>query len=130
MKHILFVCTENSARSQMAEGFFNFYNKNPEYLAISAGIKPTISVKSSAIEVMKEKGIDLSKQRPKMLTLEMAKKAHKIYTMGCIESCPLTPPEKTEDWKLENPSSGPNDKFKEVRDQIERKIKKLVSEIR
>jgi len=129
MKTILFVCTENSARSQMAEGLFNFYNKNPEYIAVSAGTAPSKTTKPFAIEVMKEKEIDISRQTPKILTWDMAQNAHKIYTMGCINSCPLTPPEKTVDWKLEDPTGKPIKKFREVRDEIEKRIKKLVSEL-
>ena len=125
MKKILFVCTENSARSQMAEGFFNFYNKNPEYLGVSAGLEPAKSVKPLAILVMKEKGIDITRQTPKALTLDMLQKAEKIFTMGCIDKCPAAPPEKTVDWKLEDPAGKGIEKFREVRDEIERRIKKL-----
>ena len=128
MRHILFVCTENSARSQMAEAFFNHYNKNPKYLGISAGTNPAKSVKPEAVKVMKEKDLDISKQRPKMLSWEMAQKAYRIYTMGCVKACPLTPPEKTEDWDLEDPA-GNTEKFREVRDEIERRIRKLITEL-
>ncbi len=67
----------------MAEGFFNFYNKNPEYTGISAGTQPAKSIKPHAIEVMKEIRIDLAKQEPKIITWGMAQKAYRIYTMGC-----------------------------------------------
>ncbi|MBI2079262.1 arsenate reductase ArsC [Candidatus Micrarchaeota archaeon] len=126
MKYILFVCTENSARSQIAEAFFNFYNKNPQYLGISAGIQPASSVKPDALIVMQEKGIDLSKAQPKLLTSEMTNKAEKIFTMGCIKTCPITPPEKTEDWNLDDPAGKPIDKLREVRDEIETRVKKLI----
>lgn len=129
MKVILFVCTENSARSQMAEGFFNFYNKKSEYVAVSAGTAPSKTVKPFAIEVMKEKGIDISNQTPKMLTWNMAQDAYHVYTMGCIDSCPLTPPEKTEDWKLDDPAGGSIEKFRIVRNEIEQRIKRLISEL-
>jgi len=129
VKNILFVCTENSARSQIAEAFFNHYNKNTEYFGISAGTDPAESIKQEAVKVMREKGLDISKQQPKTLTLEMTLKAHKIYTMGCVKTCPLTPPEKTEDWKLEDPAGKPIEKFREVRDKIERRIRKLIAEL-
>jgi len=128
-KYILFVCNENSARSQMAEGFFNYYNKNPEYVGISAGLKMTDAVKPYAIDVMKEKNIDISTQKPKLLTLDMVENAYKIYTMGCIKSCPAAPPEKTFDWKLEDPSGKPIETYRQIRDDIEQRIKKLVSEL-
>ena len=129
MKYILFVCTENSARSQMAEAFFNHYNKNKAYAGISAGTSPVGEVKTLAIEVMKEKGMDMSGQKPKMLEFGMAKQAERIFTMGCVKGCPVTPPDKTEDWDLEDPAGKPIVKFREVRDEIERRVKKLVFEI-
>lgn len=129
MKYILFVCTENSARSQMAEALFNFHNRNQEYAAISAGTAPADAVKQGAVEAMKEMGIDISQKRPKKLDAGMVRKADRIFTMGCANGCPVTPPEKTEDWKLEDPAKKPIEKYREVRDEIERRVKKLVSEI-
>ncbi|MFH1054546.1 MAG: arsenate reductase ArsC [Candidatus Altiarchaeota archaeon] len=128
-KYILFVCTENSARSQMAEGFFNHYNKNPEYIGLSAGLKAADSIKPYAVDVLREKGIDLSKQKPKNLTLDMIDNAYRIYTMGCIKSCPAAPPEKTFDWNLEDPSGKPKEAFRQVRDDIEERVKKLLTEL-
>ncbi|MEK6982059.1 MAG: arsenate reductase ArsC [Candidatus Micrarchaeota archaeon] len=128
-KVILFVCKENSARSQMAEGFFNFYNTNPFYVGVSAGTNPIVSIKPHAILVMKEKGIDISKQAPKILTSAMAQGAYKIYTMGCIDSCPLTPPSKTDDWNLEDPGGKSIDAFRKIRDEIEERVKKIVSDL-
>ncbi|MCZ7401279.1 MAG: hypothetical protein O8C61_03570 [Candidatus Methanoperedens sp.] len=120
---------ENSARSQMAEGFFNFYNKNPGYVGISAGTQPATSIKPYAIEVMKEKGIDLAKQKPKMITWSMVQKAHRIYTMGCTQGCPIIPPEKTEDWNLEDPGEKSIEKIIEIRDAIEERIKRLILDL-
>lgn len=92
IKYILFLCTENSARSQIAEGFFNFYNKNPEYTGISAGTHPVKSINPYAIKVMKEKGIDITKQQPKTVTWDMVQNAYRIYTMGVCSrlSCHTT----------------------------------------
>ena len=129
MKYILFVCNENSARSQMAEGFFNYYNKNPEYLGVSAGLKMADVIKPYAIDVMKEKGIDISKQKPKLLTLDMVENAYKIYPMGCIKSCPAAPPEKTFDWKLEDPSGKSIELYRRIRDEIEDRVKNILSEL-
>ena len=129
MKYILFVCTENSARSQMAEALFNFHNKNSQFKAISAGTSPGKIVKAGAVHAIKEIGIDISQNKPKALTPKMAKDAYRIYTMGCSEGCPMTPPEKTEDWALEDPGGKPIEKFREVRDEIERRVKELVSEL-
>jgi len=129
MKYILFVCTENSARSQMAEAFFNFHNRNPEYAGISAGISPAKTIKQGAVEAMKEKGIDISQQAPKKLDSGMVRKAERIYTMGCTDGCPITPPEKTLDWELEDPAGKPIGGYREARDEIERRVRKLVSEL-
>jgi len=128
-KYILFVCNENSARSQMAEAFFNHYNKNQEYAGISAGLKKTDAIRPYALEVMTEKGIDMSAQKPKMLTFEMIDAAYRIYTMGCIKTCPAAPPEKTFDWKLEDPAGKPVEAFRMVRDEIEARVKSLISEL-
>ena len=130
MKIVLFVCNENSARSQMAEGFFNHYNNNSGYIGLSAGLKATDAIKPLAIEAMKEKGIDISHQKPKILTYEMIENAEKIITMGCVKSCPAAPPEKTADWELEDPSGKPIESFRNVRDEIDRKVKKLITNLR
>jgi len=129
MRYVLFVCQENSARSQIAEGFFNYLNKNPEYTGISAGLKVSDSIKPLAVEVMKEKGVDLSKQKPKNLTFEMIENAVRIVTMGCINSCPAAPPEKTVDWKLEDPSGKPIDVYRRIRDEIKENVGKLIEEL-
>ncbi len=129
MKYILFVCTENSARSQMAEALFNFHNKNPEFKAISAGTNPGKEVKPGAVQAMKEIGIDISRNRPKALKPRIAKDAYRIYTMGCSEGCPMTPPDKTEDWALEDPGGKPIEKFREVRDEIGQRVRKLILEL-
>lgn len=111
----------------MAEAFFNLYNRNPEYQAASAGTHPAKSIKQLAIRVMQEKGVDISRKRPEVLTREMAEGAHRIYTMGCIQDCPLTPPQKTEDWNLADPAAKSVMVYREVRDDIERRVKSLVS---
>ena len=129
MKYILFVCTENSARSQMAEAFFNHYNKGSEYAAISAGTSPAKAIKPLAAKAMEEKGIGISRQKPKKLTSEMVRKAERIYTMGCSDGCPVTPPEKTEDWPLEDPAEKPIETYRKVRDEIEQRVKQLVSKL-
>ncbi len=129
MKVIVFVCNGNTARSQMAEAFFNAYNKDPGYYAASAGISPGKSLKKEAIDVMKERGIDISSQKPKALTEKLSRDAERIITMGCVDSCPLTPEGKTTDWGLEDVSGKPIGKYREVRERIEAKVKGLLSEL-
>ena len=95
----------------MAEGFFNFYNKSPEYIGMSAGINPSKEIKPEAIEVMNEKGIDISKQRPTLLDWNIAQKAYKIFTMGCIKGCPVTPKDITFEWNFDDPAGKPIEKY-------------------
>ena len=110
----------------MAEGFFNHYNRRKEFLGASAGTRPAVEVKQFAVEVMKEKGIDISSHRPGPLTETMIKSAWLIFTMGCLSECPVTPPEKTVDWNFDDPAGKPIEEFRRVRDEIEHKIVELV----
>jgi len=129
MRKILFVCVENACRSQMAETFFNKLASG-KAIAMSAGTKPSNRVNSKAIKVMKENGIDMDKQKPKLLTQEMIENADKLITMGCeADFCPA-PYLKTEDWKIEDPSGKSIEKFREVRDKIKQKVEKLIEEMK
>lgn len=126
------MCVGNAARSQMAEALFNKIAGKKE--ARSAGTQPAEKVSSKAIAVMREIGIDMSMQRPKMLTREMVEKAEKIITMGCLDSasCPLFLLEdksKIEDWKIEDPRGKPIEKVREIRDEIRRRVEELAGEI-
>jgi len=109
----------------MAEAFFNNLASN-NAVAISAGTKPSDKVNPKAIQVMKEIGIDMSKQKPKLLTSEMMKRVDKIITMGCgADVCPA-PYVKAEEWNIEDPSGKSLDKFRKVRDIIKGKVEELV----
>jgi len=123
MKNVLFVCVENSCRSQMAEAFFNSMTGGG---AESAGISPAEEVDKVAIEVMKEIGIDISGKKPKALVPEMNEKFDLIVTMGCIDGCPVTPREKTIEWNIEDPKGKSIEEYRKARDMIKQKIKKLV----
>jgi len=127
-KKVLFVCVENACRSQMAEAFLNKLSSG-KIVAASGGVKPAEKVNPNAVEVMREIGIDMSQQKPKMLTREMIEEADKVITMGCgADVCPA-PLVESEDWGIEDPSGKPIDKFREVRDQIKAKVEKLIREI-
>jgi len=129
MKKVLFICVENACRSQMAEAFFNKLASG-KAIAISAGTKPSNMVNSKAIEVMKAIGIDMDKQKPKLLTQEMIQKADKLITMGCEpDFCPAQS-SQTEDWGIEDPSGKSIEKFREVRDKIRRKVERLIEEMK
>lgn len=127
---ILFVCVKNSARSQMAEAFFNHFNDDPRFKAMSAGTEPAEEIDSLARKVMEEIGISLEGQYPKLYTEEMADKAYIVITMGCLDKCPYTPPEKTWDWGLEDPYGKPVEKHREIRDEIKRRVLKLIEDLK
>ena len=113
----------------MAEAFTNLYGKG-RVTASSAGIKLAEKVNPKVIEAMKEKGLDISKNRPKMLTPEMSEEADLIVTMGCstADLCPGPFIKTTLDWGLEDPKDKPIEKVREIRDQIERRVKTLLGE--
>ena len=129
MKTVLFVCVHNSGRSQMAEAFFNYLAKG-KARAISAGTTPGKRVQSEVAQAMAEVGIDVSRQRPKLLTRKMIEGAGRVITMGCGVAgvCPATfvP---TEDWGLDNPQGQPIEKVREIRDEIRRWVEALLAEM-
>ena len=129
MKKVLFICVHNSGRSQMAEALFNYHAKG-EALAYSAGTRPACHKDKNVVVVMKEKGLDISKQHPKMLTPEMMEGVDRVITMGCgVENiCPATWV-STEDWGLGDPEGEPLQKVREIRDEIEAKVKALIEKL-
>lgn len=129
-KTILFVCVENAGRSQMAEGFFRKYAPDG-YKAISAGTKPVSEINPVAIEVMKEVGIDISNQKSKDIAEDMMRNSFKTVNMGCMdkESCPTLFLPNVLDWKLEDPKGKCIEKVREIRDEIELRVKELVANL-
>lgn len=130
-KSILFVCVENAGRSQMAEGFFNKYAPKG-YEAISAGTKPVSELNPIAVEVMREAGIDISNQKSKELTEDMIRNSSNIVNMGCMEkeSCPTLFLQNLLDWNIEDPKNKPIEKVREIRDEIDQRVKQLVASIK
>ncbi len=131
VKTILFVCVENAGRSQMAEGFFSKYAP-PGYKALSAGTKPAGKINPFAIQVMNEAGIDISKQKSKIVTDEMIRNSLKSVNMGCMDQadCPLLFLNNPIDWSIEDPKGKPIDKVREIRNEIERRVKELVENLK
>ncbi|MGQ9515509.1 MAG: arsenate reductase ArsC [Thermoproteota archaeon] len=127
---MLFVCVENSCRSQMAEAILNKIaeDRGIAVRAMSAGTRPAAEVNPFAVQVLREIDIDASHQKPKLLTQEMLEKADKIITMGCLakDVCPAIFLSKTEDWGIEDPSGKSIEKFREVRDIIKGKVEDLL----
>lgn len=130
-KSILFVCVENAGRSQMAEGFFNKYAPKG-YEAISAGTKPISQINPIAVEVMREADIDISNQKSKELTEDMIRNSSNIVNMGCMEkeSCPTLFLQNLLDWNIEDPKGKPIEKVREIRDEIDQRVKELVASIK
>ena len=128
MKTVLFVCVHNSSRSQMAEALFNQMVKG-KTRAISAGTKPASRVNPVVIEAMREFGVDIRNQQPKLLTLEMLEKADRVITMGCgvEETCPVSfiP---TEDWELDDPKGKSPDEVRKIRDAVKARVEVLVKD--
>jgi arsenate reductase len=126
---ILFVCIENSCRSQIAEGFALTLGK--DVLEVwSAGSKPSGQVNPMAIQMMKEKGIDLSLQSSKSLNDLPRVTWDYVITMGCGDACPIVSTKLREDWAIPDPKNLPFDEFRKVRDKIEAKVLALIKENR
>ena len=131
MKNVLFVCVHNSGRSQMAEAFFNDISGGRAH-ARSAGTAPAEDVNSVVVKAMQEVGLDISRQKPKMLTLEMAEEADRMITMGCgadaAAVCPASFIE-TEDWKLDDPEGKPIEEARRIRDEVKTRVAALLEEM-
>lgn len=129
-KAILFVYVENAGRSQMAEGFFRKYAPSL-YKGISAGTKPVSQINPLAVEVMKEVGIDISNQKSKDITEDMMRNSAYIVNMGCMEkeSCPTLFLHNLVDLHIEDPKGKSIEKVREIRDEIEKRVKKLVGNL-
>ena len=125
---VLFVCVENSCRSQMAEGFARLHGKGIVE-AFSAGSKPSGKVNATAVVVMREKKVDLMEQHSKGLDALPAGKWAAVVTMGCGDACPSLPAERRLDWALPDPKRMPLDEFRVVRDDIEARVRSLIADI-
>jgi len=114
----------------MAEAFANHYGKG-KIVASSAGIMLTDKVNPVVVEVMKEKGIDISINKPKLLTMQMGEGVDKIVTMGCsVEKyCPASLFRNVVEWGLEDPKGKPIERVREIRDEIEKRVRNLIAEL-
>jgi protein-tyrosine-phosphatase len=128
-KLILFVCVGNSGRSQIAEALFN--SKTPKgYRAISAGTNPAREVNPLVVQVMKERGIDISKAKPKAIERWMYEKAERAVLMGCSDdSCPAVFLKKVEDWHIEDVKDLPIEEIRRVLGIIEEKVDSLIAQL-
>jgi arsenate reductase (thioredoxin) len=131
VKTVVFVCVHNSGRSMMAEAFFNQLAKG-KAKALSAGTQPGDRVNPTVVDAMREVGIDISGNKPKMLTFDMVENAAKMITMGCgAEAGAVCPASfiETEDWALEDPKGKPIETVRKIRDDIKDRVNELIREL-
>ncbi len=124
---IAFICVENARRSQMAEGFAEAFGEG-KIEVYSAGSRPASSIDPLVIEVMKEKGIDLSRKRPKTLNDLPPVEMDYLVTMGCEETCPAVATKKIIEWEIPDPKGKTIQYYRQIRDLIEDKVKTLLRE--
>lgn len=124
MKYVLFVCTQNAGRSQIAQALFERHGPD-DVRAESAGAEPADRIHPVVVEAMNEIGIDLSGRRPKRLMLEMQLHADWAITLACGAKCPFVP-SVVEDWDIDDPAGKPIEEVRRIRDEIEERVEELV----
>ena len=125
---VLFLCTHNAGRSQMAMGFLTQLAGDGA-VAWSGGSEPGESINPAAVAVMAERGIDISKEYPKPWTDEIVQAADVVITMGCGDACPIFPGRRYEDWLHDDPAGQTVETVRPVRDEIERRVRQLLAEL-
>jgi arsenate reductase len=128
VKKVVFVCVENSNRSQMAEAFARIYGAG-KVEAYSAGSRPSGQVNQKAIEAMKELGYDLTEHTSKGLSAFNGKEIEVAVTMGCGDECPLVLAKHRVEWNIPDPRDMTSEQFREVRNLIETKVKALIQSL-
>lgn len=127
-KRVLFVCVENSNRSQMAEAFGRIHGGG-RVEAASAGSRPSGRVNPRAVEFMREVGYDLTTHTSKSLDHFNGQEIDVAVTMGCGDACPLVRARRREEWNIPDPKEMPADEYRAVRDLIEQKVQQLLAEL-
>jgi arsenate reductase len=125
---VLFVCVHNAGRSQMAAGWLR-HLAGDQVEVRSAGSAPAGTVNPAAVEAMREVGIDITGQTPKLLEYETAQDSDVIITMGCGDACPIFPGKRYEDWTLDDPAGKDVDAVRPIRDEIRTRIETLVADL-
>jgi len=124
VKYVLFVCNHNAGRSQMAQALFERHAPD-DVRAESAGSAPAKQLWPNVVDAMREIGIDFSGRRPRKLTVEMQLHADWAVTMGCGDACPYVPT-RVEDWDIDDPADQPIEAVREIRDEIEDRVRGLI----
>ncbi len=125
---VLFVCVHNAGRSQMAAALLDHLSRG-RITVRSAGSAPADEINPAAVAVMRELGIDISKEFPKPLAVEAVEQADVVVTMGCGDACPFFPGKRYEDWELDDPEGKGLDEVRRIRDQIQARVVKLVDDL-
>ncbi len=125
---VLFLCVHNAGRSQMAAALLT-REAQGRVVVHSAGSAPGEKLNPAVVDAMSEAGFDISGERPKKLTDEMAHGSDVIVTMGCGDACPVYPGKRYLDWELPDPAGKTLDEVRPIRDEIERRVKALVAEL-
>ena len=125
---VLFVCVHNAGRSQMAAAFLT-HLAGDRVEVRSAGSAPAYTVNPHVVRAMKEVGVDISQETPKVLTTDAVRASDVVITMGCGDACPFFPGKRYLDWTLEDPAGQGVDQIRPIRDEIERRVRGLIEEI-
>ena len=125
---VLFVCVHNAGRSQMAAGYLQ-HLAGDRVEVRSAGSAPKDSINPVAVEAMREEGIDIAANQPKVLTTDAVRDSDVVITMGCGDACPVFPGKRYEDWELDDPAGQQLDAVRPIRDDIRRRVESLLEEI-
>ena len=125
---VLFVCVHNAGRSQMAAAFLKHHG-GERVEVLSAGSAPANTINPSVVEAMLEAGIDISSEVPKILTNEAVQESDVVITMGCGDACPFYPGKRYLDWKLDDPAGQGVESVRPIRDEIEKRILNLLTEL-
>lgn len=125
---VLFLCTHNAGRSQMALGWFT-HLAGAAAVAWSGGSEPGAEINPIAVEAMREAGIDITREYPKPWTEEILRAADVIVTMGCGDTCPIYPGHRYENWELPDPAGQPLEVVRAIRDDIEARVRRLLTQL-
>jgi arsenate reductase len=125
---VLFVCVHNAGRSQMAAALLDHHARGRVHVR-SAGSTPASVVNPVVVQAMSEIGIDISKEFPKSLTDEVVRDADAVVTMGCGDACPIYPGKRYLDWDLPDPTGRSIEEIREIRDEIDRRVRAMLEEL-
>jgi arsenate reductase (thioredoxin) len=128
MPEILFVCTHNAGRSQMAAGLLNRRAEGRVHIR-SAGSDPADQINPAVVAAMAELGVDMSQEFPKPLTEEVVAAADVVITMGCGDACPIYPGKRYEDWELDDTAGMTVEDVRPIRDEIDRRVQYLLDDV-